>query len=332
MTHVSPTRDALERSRVDLIELRRAGIPPRQYVPGAHGLIPKAKRLHIAAERKTGKSLVFGVVVALDIVAAGGTVVILDRENGADEYARRLNDVLTARGANAELEAAVRERYHYHAFPQLKIAWGSDDAYAHAFNGADLVVFDSSRTFLTSVGLKEDLADDFATFVEALVDPIARSGGATAILDNVGHDEKGRARGSSAKADLADIVFTMAALTAFNPSTSGRLQLTCQASRLGEIHGTWEMNLGGGTFGSWERPGGCPPDARTDVLDAAVRALHEAYPKPSARTGSPRRSGPCQTRPPSQTERSAKRCRRGPQTPPQECSRDPPARASQPMA
>ncbi len=71
----------------------------------------------------------------------------------------------------------------------------------------------------------------------------------------------------------------MEAVTAFNPTVAGRLRLTCQASRLGEIHGTWEMSIGGGTFGSWERPGHNPPHARGDLLAATLRVLREALPK-----------------------------------------------------
>jgi hypothetical protein len=33
----------------------------------------------------------------VDVIASGGTVVVMDRENGANEYARRLEAVLAAR-------------------------------------------------------------------------------------------------------------------------------------------------------------------------------------------------------------------------------------------
>ena len=188
---------ALERSRVDLVGIIRDGIPEREYVPGADGLLPRAKRVHIAAERKTGKSLSIAVVTAVQIVAAGGTVVVLDRENGADEYARRLRDVLDARDVDRE---RVREHLRYHAWPALRLDWG--EGYAAAFAGADVVIFDSSRSHLTPLGLKEDQSDDFAAFTDALIDPLMQAGIATVILDNAGHQEKDRPRGTSSKGDL----------------------------------------------------------------------------------------------------------------------------------
>lgn len=281
----SASASELEHSWVDLIALRRAGLPERQYVLGAHGLLPKAKRIHVAAERKTGKSLALGIVVPLEVVAAGGTVFVLDRENGADEYARRLDDVLAARGADAAFEEVVRARYRYHAWPSLKLEWGKTSSYAAAFEGADLVIFDSSRTFLTSVGLDEDSSDDYSAFVEALIDPLMRSGATTLILDNTGHSETTRARGTSAKGDLADIALSMRTINGFSPTQSGRLGLRCEASRIGELGGaSWQMSLGDGSFGLFERIGTGPTEAREDLRDATVRVLVDALPRPLGQT------------------------------------------------
>jgi hypothetical protein len=251
------------------------GIPAREYVPGALGLLPKAKRLHIAAQKKTGKSLVFGVVVPLHVVAAGGTVAILDRENGAEEYARRLEAVLGARGADAGFKETARQGYHYHAWPAMRLNWGSDRGYPDAFADTDLVVFDSSRPHLTPLGLKEDLSDDYAEFTAALVDPLMRAGKTVIVLDNTGHAEKGRARGTSAKEDLADIAFTMKTITPFSANSAGRVKLRCTASRLGEFTAgaTWQMQLGGGHYGAWERIGARPPAERDDLHEAVAGVL-----------------------------------------------------------
>jgi hypothetical protein len=86
----------LEASRVDLIALIRNGIPERAYVPGCEPWLLAGKRYLIPATAGVGKSLAMETV-AVAVVAAGGRVVILDVENGADEYARRLEDILTAR-------------------------------------------------------------------------------------------------------------------------------------------------------------------------------------------------------------------------------------------
>jgi AAA domain len=270
----STPREALETSRVDVIGRISDGIPPREYVPGAEELLPKGKRIHVAAEKKTGKSLSVAVVAAVQIVAAGGSVVVLDRENGSDEYARRLRDVLHARDADAPFRERVRERLRYHAWPTLSLQWGED--YPAAFDGADVVIFDSSRSHLTPLGLKEDLSDDFAAFTTALIDPLMQAGITTIILDNSGHLEKDRPRGTSSKGDLCDIAFTMKALSPFSSTLAGRLELRCTDSRIGEISGTWQLELGGGNYGTWRKIGARPPEARDELREAAVEVLAAA--------------------------------------------------------
>ena len=157
---------ALAESRVDLLAMIENGIPDREFVPGSGGIFARGKRHLIAAERKTGKSIAIGVVAAVDIVLAGAVVVVLDRENGSDEYARRLDAMLAARHTSAADKELIRRNFHYHAWPQLKLEMGVDPRYPQAFAGADLAIIDSSRKFLTSVGLKEDLSDDYSAFTE----------------------------------------------------------------------------------------------------------------------------------------------------------------------
>jgi hypothetical protein len=150
------------------------------------------------------------VVTALDIVAAGGTVVILDRENGPEESARRLETVLDARDADEGVREAVRKRLHYHAWPAMRLAWRHDPDYPDAFAGTDVVTFDSTRSHTAPLGLAEDASDDWAAFTASLIDPLMRAGITTVILDNAGHVDKDRPRGSSSKGDLCDVAFTKA--------------------------------------------------------------------------------------------------------------------------
>ena len=252
-TEGSP-QDALQRSRVDLIEMIDAGIPPREFVPGADPL-PRRKRAHIAAAAKSGKSLGMGVVTALDIIEAGGTVVILDRENGADEYARRLEAVLDARQVTDELREHIRVQLRYYAWPAMSLAWRDDPGYPDEFAGADLVIFDSSRSHTAPLGLTEDASDDWSAFTTALVDPLMRAGIATIVLDNMGHEAKSRPRGTSAKEDLCDIAYTMKVVAPFSSTLAGGLELRCSRSRIGEITvgDAWRMEIGGGSYGSWQR-------------------------------------------------------------------------------
>ncbi len=287
--------EALKRARVDVIGLIREGIPEREYVQGTGRTIVKSKRHHCAAEGKTGKSITMGVVMAVDVVAAGGTVAVLDRENGADEFARRLEAVLDARDTNAAARKAVGARLRYYAWPTLSLDWRDDPSYAGAFADVDLVIFDSTRSHLTPLGLKEDQSDDFAAFASALIDPLTMAGVATLMLDNVGHVEKGRPRGSSAKTDLCDVVYVMNGVTPFSLDVAGRVELRCTHSRIGEVDGAWEMELGSGHYGSWRRLGARPAAARNDLLDAVLEVLKEGGPLGSEKIGKAIRARPGNT-------------------------------------
>jgi AAA domain len=93
--------ERLEASRIDLVAMIERGLPPRQMVPGSIWW-QAGKRHLVAAPSKNGKSLV-GLVHGVDVIEAGGRVVIIDRENGAEEYARRLACILGDRnGATRE--------------------------------------------------------------------------------------------------------------------------------------------------------------------------------------------------------------------------------------
>jgi hypothetical protein len=276
VTGADAARDALDRTRVDLLALLKDGMPERDFLPGSDRLFVRGKRHHITADAKTGKSLGIAVVAALDIVTAEGTVVILDLENGSEEYARRLGSALNARGCSDELRELVRASYRYHAWPALKLEWGKDPAYPDAFAGTDLVIFDSCRKFLTSVGLDEDSSDHYSRFTDALIDPLARAGIATCILDNAGHTDKNRSRGTSSKADLCDLMYSLKTSEKFSKDRQGRLELESTHSRIGEITGTWTLELGGGYYDSWKHQ--TAASARQQFQDACIAALRETAP------------------------------------------------------
>jgi hypothetical protein len=244
----------LAAARVDLIALIGEGMPERSWVRGADGLIPQAKRLHIAAPAKSGKSLAIGTITALEIIAAGGSVAVLDRENGPDEYARRLEAVLDARAADDVLRVAVSERLHYCAWPVLSLAWAGDPAWPEALAGIDVVIFDGTRTHTAPLGLNEDSSDDFSRFTSSLIDPLARAGIATVLLDNTGLEDKHRPRGTTSKVDLCDLALSLKASKPFSSKRAGEIMLTCERSRIDEIAqgDSWRMRIGAGTYGGWE--------------------------------------------------------------------------------
>jgi hypothetical protein len=186
-------------------------------------------------------------VVAVTAVEGGARVILLDVENGADEYATRLRDVLDARDPDGMLADACQERLQYHAWPRLSLSWSAAE-WAAAVAGADLVIFDSSRMALTSVGLGEDKADDYAIFVGKLLIPLAKAGTTTVVLDNTGHEHKDRARGTVTKSDLNEVVYRLVVGAPFDRARTGNFRLVRRRSRFGDTPREIRIELGGGVY------------------------------------------------------------------------------------
>ena len=148
-----PAALLLEEYRVDLVQLIERGIPDRDYVPGCDGWLRQGKRYLDPAAAGTGKSLAW-LVIGVGIIEHGGSVVILDVENGSDEYAHRLQCILDAHGDD-QLAERCRERLRYYEWPRLSLEWEPAELVA-TMAGADVVIFDSSRLALSQVGLDED--------------------------------------------------------------------------------------------------------------------------------------------------------------------------------
>jgi hypothetical protein len=232
----------LDEYRVDLFELVERGIPEPRYVPGCYGFVRAGKRHLIPAPAGTGKSLAW-LRIAVGIVKAGGTVAILDVENGADEYARRLECIQNACG---QLAPDERQRLRYYEWPRISLKWAAEQWVA-AVGDADLVIFDSSRLALSQVGLDENSSDHYAEFADALLLPLAKAGIATVMLDNTGH-EQNRARGTKAKEDLNEVVFEMSARGTVDIATTGTLTFKLSRTRFSGLHRKLEMQIGGGVY------------------------------------------------------------------------------------
>lgn len=243
--------DRVRSRQVDLLERIRDGIPPADYLPASDGMLRRGKRHQWVAPKKVGKSI-GGETHSVDIVLAGGRVVIFDRENGSDLYASRLEEILAARQLTGEQQVAVATNLIYYEFPRF--CDSDEDEITELCAGADLVVFDSQRMYLSDLGLEENSSDDYAAFMAALVDPLFRAGTATLILDNSGHSDPRRGRGASSKGDLNEILFALETVEHFDIETTGRLRLEVTDSRFGNA-GRWELDIGGGVFGSWRRVG-----------------------------------------------------------------------------
>ena len=268
----------VESRRVDLVGLVKNGIPPREYHVHSEGMFVRGKRHLIAAPAKTGKSLACQVHWAR-LALAGERVAILDRENGADVYAERLGLIMDAWNLSPEQRAGLGGDLVYVEYPTLRRE-DPDNLiryFAHEL-AVGVVVFDSQRMFLTDYGLSEKDTDDYARFMAYAVDPLHRVGVTTVILDNSGHGDKTRGRGTSSKGDLNEVLFHMEMPQPFDRATRGSVRLVLDRSRFGD-RGDWTMQLGGGVFGEWqsstarlEKVESAKPEFKTAVYDAVKAA------------------------------------------------------------
>lgn len=232
-------------ARVDLVDLASRPPQPRESVPGADGIFLRGKRHLWVAKAGVGKSLA-ALVAGVQIVEAGGRVAFIDVENGRDEYARRLRDVLGPRGQHAH--TACSHSLHYYEYPALRRDWPSE-SWVRALADRDLVVFDSSRLVCSALGLAEDRSDDYGEFADAMLMPLSRAGVATLVLDNTGHGEQGRARGTSAKEDLNEVMFALAVHRGFDARRTGAITFTRKRTRFGDdIKAEFTMTVGGGAY------------------------------------------------------------------------------------
>lgn len=218
---------------------------PYQVEPGLP-FLATGKASSMAAETKSGKSLTV-LLGAIDAALAGRRVVILDRENGTDEYAGRFHSIIAGRGLSPEQRATVSEHLSYVPFPEVPFD-GDEDAFEF-LREHDVAVFDSARTFLAPMGLAEDSSDDYATFMNVMIEPLRAAGVTVCVLDNVGHENKTRARGASGKRDLVDVALVMKQVEPFSELTRGRIEVSIDVSRLGRHVGPWTVELGGGHYG-----------------------------------------------------------------------------------
>ena len=69
------------------------------------------------------------------------------------------------------------------------------------------------------------------------------------VLDNTGHEDRDRARGASAKADLNEVVYVVKVGEEFDRDQAGHLRLVRRRSRFADLPGELHVPLGGGTYG-----------------------------------------------------------------------------------
>jgi AAA domain len=267
---------SLEDSRIDLVQAYQEGLPPVEPLPGSAGMLVRGRRHAAAAPAKEGKSLGY-LVMIVDMALAGVRVLVIDRENGADIYARRLEDIVKARGLTPRDEQTLHEHLWYYEFPVINTGTGGALTLMADLALADLIVFDSQHMMLADLRLSEKDPDDYSEFMKLVIDPVFRRGTATLVLDNTGHEEKGRPRGASTKLDLHDVVLNLKRTQPFSVNKIGALEVRTTHSRVG-IYQTWRLTLGGGTIGRWLKEG----QTDASLLADAVKPILEGRGRPMA--------------------------------------------------
>jgi hypothetical protein len=261
----------------DSIDVRDADDTIREEAPGTAGLCHPGVAAAVWAERGKGKSSV-ALVTAMAHAAAGGRVLYLDRENTPALNKARLKDIL---GANGWPDLLAEEKFLGRHYPMIERWKGEDVGEAIAGLGFTGVVYDSLREFLGQLGLKPDDEKDVTVFFSIFVTPLLQRGLWVWMLDNVGHAEKGRPKGSASKLDAAAQGYEVETTSTFSSATIGGIKITCKRSRYGDQDRTWTMRLGGGLFdvpgSKSEAPDAkraqAATEARDELREAAVEVL-----------------------------------------------------------
>jgi hypothetical protein len=222
---------------VDLAALARAGLPEPELL--CHGLLYRGGLHSLAGPPDAGKSTI-AYLWALELLAQGERVVLLDEESGREQVTEKL----LALGALPEHLDPTR--LFYQDFPARR--WDATDqqALAELLDQVRpaLLVVDSAGAFLAIAGLSENESEHVTSFYKGVLLAAARGWNtAVVVLDHQGKaDEQGRyARGSGAKLALVDVHLRVEAKVAFSRASSGLLKLTVQKDRRGWLHRTHEV-------------------------------------------------------------------------------------------
>lgn len=235
---------------VDLLSIDTTA--PRPWTPGAARVTRPGLRSIWFGARGSGKSIV-ALILSVQVIEAGGSVLYLDWENGARRQAERLEAILLERPASTR--TAVAERLDYRPNPRLgKLANAQAvDEWAAQFTGHDLAVIDSTARALGQLGLDENSTPDFARFMVAHIDPPAQHGTAMVLLDNTGWSELDRSRGASGKWDMVELVYKVTS-TDFAPDKAGTITLDRARSRDGDEARQLAAHVGDSTYTDLHRP------------------------------------------------------------------------------
>jgi AAA domain len=231
------------------------------------------------AERGAGKSWV-ALTLALS-VARSERVLYLDGENGVPTVRERVDHALDSLGWEERPQGLT-----VRCDPILLSKMAGDGFGAAVADSYRLVIFDPWRTFLAQLGHNPDFEGDLAEWWQGFVAPLLRRGAAVVLLDNVGHTETGRPKGSATKLDAAPQALKVVTGEEYTPVKIGRLRIECTRSRYGDVGRTWTMRLGGDVLELPRAASESPAERRFREVSekreqfwyAVVAALHDESP------------------------------------------------------
>ena len=235
--------------QVDLLSIDTS--TPRPWTPGAKHIMRPGLRSIWFGSRGAGKSIA-ALIVATQVIEAGGSVVYCDWENGPRRQAERLEAILEDRPP--ALRPLIGGQLDYR--PTVRLGKLDDTTvadWAALFAGRDLAILDSATRALGQLGLDENAAGDFATFMTRYVDPIAEQGTAVLLLDNTGHEEQNRTRGSSAKLDLCELAYKVTSQD-IAPDRAGTITLERVRTRDGDEARQLAAHVGDGSYSTVHPP------------------------------------------------------------------------------
>ena len=235
---------------VDLLAIDTS--KPRPWTRGARQITRPGLRSIWFGARGSGKSIA-ALILAVQVIEAGGSVLYADFENGARRQAERLAAILLDRPA--ETRDAVRERLDYRPDPRLDKLTDPDaiTAWAALFAGRDLAIIDSTARALGQLDLDENSTPEFARFMVGHIDPPAAQGTAMVLLDNTGWAEAERSRGASGKWDMVELVYKVTG-TDFALDKAGTITLDRMRSRDGDEAHQLVTHVGAGNYSDLHRP------------------------------------------------------------------------------
>lgn len=256
--------------------------PAREELPGTGGLLHREQASIFFSDRGQGKSITT-LITALGAAVNDIPVYYFDRENGAAVTLERAEAILEA---NDWPDVLADGRFVGRHYPQLSRDWDPEGV-GEALGGFGLVIYDSLREAISQLDGDPNADADISRFVDLAVTPLVRRGVAVLILDNTGHEAKGRPKGSGSKLDAIPQAYKVKATEPFSSVLTGRVELTCTRSRFGDVDRRWTARIGDGIY-EVPQPRDEGPDTkaarelnerREEFRRSCVAALREQSPR-----------------------------------------------------